>query len=450
MRTRRAASLLLVSLAASCVADAPPRAQWLVRVSTDAPVPQLGDSVLVELLTEDGSAACGACSRSFGFRSPNDWPLSFGITDPGDGHFRLRVRLFRGDHATGGGLPLAGLPLDVIGALPATTGGIRRVKVELLTACAGVPADVATGLTCDPAGGPAKAHSLADDDGHATLEPGSSPLAQTTPCKGPAPEGMVCVPGGLFVLGRAFGGIDVEPKASASPERLVRLPAFALDATEMTVAQMRALVRAGRVAAPTARGEAGPSCTFTETEGPLDRHPVNCVTYNLGESACAALGKRFPTEAEWEFAAGNRTDETTYPWGEDEDYCHLAIVGRGRALEQETTTCLEVLAREGAAVAEGTAFADEGADVTLLGIRHLGGNVSEWVSDYAHGYEDTGCLGPARVLVAPSCTVAPSQQPLLAKRGGSWASHGNSAQSTARYPADRGDPMTGFRCAMDM
>jgi len=441
-------SLVIAAGSMSCGgATADARAQWVIEVSTDAPVPQLGDRLLVELVAPDGTTPCPGCRRLFGMSGPSAWPLSFGVPDPSGAELRLRVRLFRADHSDVGGAPTGALAIDAIGALPATAGGVRRVSVMLYAICTGVAADPIHSLTCDPQTGALVARPL-DDTVKSALVPGSFTLAQATPCAHAPREGMACIEGGLFARGDSVRVIDEEITTQAIPERLVRLSPFALDRDELTVGVMRALVAAGRVERPRIRSGSSPACTYTEQAGELEEHPVNCITRDAAKRACAARGLRLPTEAEWEFAAGDRDRENRYPWGADPDPCRYAIVGRGRtdgegALDP-SSVCRAV---PGAApLAWGPRPERESDDTTALGLRHMGGNVSEWVADEVASYGGHCSDGP-RVLVDPRCDVAEERGVLV--RGGSWSAQPFFAETTHRgmYGDDIDSPFVGVRCA---
>lgn len=447
MRAQCALIMALATTTACLDQTGEARAQWLVTIHTDAPVPQLGDRLLVELLTKDGEPACSGCQRLFGVRSSAQWPVSFGIPDPGDRALQLRVRLFRSDQSDTGGVPSSGMTLDALGALPPIERGVRPIDVVLYADCAGVASSLVSGTTCAPGASDLVAKTF-DALAGEPPRPGSFPLSATTPCAREAEAGMVCVPGGLFVRGsRRILALSLP----STPERLVHVSPFALDATEMTVGAIRTLVQAGEIAKPLARTSDN-ACTYTDEPGEFEDFPVSCVSREQARRACAARGKRLPTEAEWEYAAGDREAELRYPWGEDTDICRYAVLGRGRILsEQPSSIDLSNVCRpqqNAAPLPWGPRPVGESEDVTTRGLRDLGGNLSEWVEDEPARYDGPCSAGP-RVLIDPRCDHA--DQAGFVVRGGSWADLPLSAESARRTQITASEsPLVGFRCAESM
>lgn len=453
MKARVAMAVVALVSAGACggeVGDA--RAQWVLHVRTDAPVPQLGDRLLVELLGEDGQPACPGCRRLFGLPSASTWPLSFGVPDLGGRPLRLRLRLFRADHSDVGGMPVEGLPIDLVAALPPTRGELVHVHATLSAACAGVAADPVGGLTCDPASASLVSVVLPVGTGEGGPTPGSFALAAKTPCRAAPAADMTCIEGGLYVRGEVrvttvFGG-----SMRAVPERLVRISPFAIDRTEMTVRAMRALVSAGAVAAPTSR-ETDPACTYTATAGAYEDYPVNCVTRERAAEACRARGLRLPTESEWEFAAGSRDEERLYPWGADPDACGFTVIGRGRTGELEggydDSTVCRTFANEMLSPF-GPRPVGESLDVTAQGVHDLGGNVAEWVLDAPQAYDGPCNAGP-RILTDPQC-VEPSATLRAVARGGDWSALPSNAAVGHRQAvlASPGTIQVGFRCVVSL
>ncbi len=108
--------------------------------------------------------------------------------------------------------------------------------------------------------------------------------------EGKAPEGMVLVPGGLFVMG--LNGASPDEK----PQREIDLPAFYIDQYEVTNEEFKAVYPEHRFA----KGDV--------------QDPVTGISFNRAADYAKAIGKRLPTEEEWEKAARG-TDGREYPWG---------------------------------------------------------------------------------------------------------------------------------------
>ena len=149
------------------------------------------------------------------------------------------------------------------------------------------------------------------------------PRPTATPKRPPVgKDGMVAVPAGKFFMG-CNEQVDYECMPDEKPGRYVELPAFRIDAKEVSVAQYRRCVDAK---ACTADGlteafhggkeqpEYAQFCNWGKKG--RDQHPINCITWSQAEAYCKWAGKRLPTEAEWERAARG-TDGRKFPWGDE-------------------------------------------------------------------------------------------------------------------------------------
>jgi formylglycine-generating enzyme required for sulfatase activity len=153
----------------------------------------------------------------------------------------------------------------------------------------------------------------------------------TTP---PTDIRMVFIPGGSFVMGSNDGDEDEKPPHE------VEIAPFYLGKYEVTVGEFRQFVNeSGNVTDAEKNNNEG-SYFFYDNEWNLvqginwrydenknirreDNYPVIHVSYNDALEYCKWLSKRhgkeyrLPTEAEWEYAAGNGRRHTKYSWGND-------------------------------------------------------------------------------------------------------------------------------------
>jgi formylglycine-generating enzyme required for sulfatase activity len=214
-----------------------------------------------------------------------------------------------------------------------------------------------------------------------------------------APEGMVFVPAGEFIMGGP-GGVG---RGDEYPQHSVYLDAFYIGKYEVTNAEYKGCVEAGACDLPDGDRSWTRDSYYGNPE--YDDYPVIQVSWYDAQAYCEWKGLRLPTEAEWEKAARG-TDGREYPWGNEFD-SHQCNTGETRIFD----------------TAEVGSF-PEGA--SAYGALDMAGNVLEWVADwydpnYYSGAPDRNPLGP-------------SSGDLRVLRGGSWYLSGGSAACARRYP----------------
>jgi formylglycine-generating enzyme required for sulfatase activity len=231
------------------------------------------------------------------------------------------------------------------------------------------------------------------------------------------------IPGGAFLMGARRGAADERP-----PHRVVVSP-FLLGRTEVTVGQFRRFVEATGFVSDAERAKT--RSWRDPSFGQSDDHPVVNVSWNDAAAFCAWTGTRLPTEAEWEYAAGNGPAHTTFSWGN-----HLPEVPAGNVIQDET-----VLPGHD----DGYRFPAPVATYAAnpMGLHDMTGNVEEWCADW---YDDKWYSASPE-----SNPRGPATGVFHVVRGGAWNSPARRLGITRRkrYAPNFRAAYIGFRVAAD-
>ncbi|MGL4419897.1 MAG: formylglycine-generating enzyme family protein [Gemmataceae bacterium] len=312
----------------------------------------------------------------------------------------------------------------------------------------------------------------------------------------PAPEGMVLIPAGAFLMGTD----DRQAPSTERPAHRVELRAFYMDATEVTNQQFAEFVRqtgyvtlaeqkpdweqmkaqlppgapppapemlvpgslvfrptdqAVDLRDPSAWWRWTPGACWKHPEGPgstlkgLDQQPVVHIGWADAVEFAKWAGKRLPTEAEWEYAARGGAEQQKFPWGNNEP-----TEADPRAnIWQGTFPHLNSKIDGYVGVAPVRKFAPNG-----YGLYDMPGNAWEWCSDW---YDVAAYRGLGNQLLknptGPNMSNDPSEPntPKRVIRGGSYLCHISYCESY-RVSARRGTATDtslghlGFRCVKDI
>ena len=213
----------------------------------------------------------------------------------------------------------------------------------------------------------------------------------------------------LVQLPKAWVGCSQEDArclADEKPGGEVALQPFRIDTREVTVAAYRAFALAtGRPVPP-------------QPPGSGDNHPMVNVTHADAAAYCAWLGKRLPTEAEWEAAARGTLGPVPYPTGTSLTHDDANFAGTGGRDRYP-------------------ALAPVGSfPPNSLGLFDMAGNVWEWVAD------DFSPQPPRTQGAVAGCV-------LKVLKGGAWNTPPASLRvsNRGRLPASAAFEAVGFRCA---
>ncbi|MGV7222153.1 MAG: formylglycine-generating enzyme family protein [Nitrospinales bacterium] len=208
--------------------------------------------------------------------------------------------------------------------------------------------------------------------------------------------GMVKIPGGEYMAGADLGeGLQECKKyhdlceqnmfAHEEPKHSVTVKDFYIDIYEVTQKNFKTVMG------------------VNPAKRKAENRPAIQMTWNDAKIYCAKVGKRLPTEAEWEKAAKGGTS-TKYHWGDEFDGAYAWIqknsefkphpVGQRRP--------------------------------NAYGLYDMAGNVAEWTSDWSD-----------------------DSQKFIVTRGGAWNDYPHAARPASRNKSkpDSASTFIGFRCA---
>ena len=271
---------------------------------------------------------------------------------------------------------------------------------------------------------------------------------------------MVYIPGGTFDMGNSFGD------ANKKPTHTVTVSNFMMSKHEVTVGQFALFIAETHYRTDAERVGSSRFFDYTRNKA-LDStginwrygadlqqlsanrydHPVVHVSHNDALEFCKWLSKkegktyRLPTEAEWEYAAGNGRTHSRYSWGD-------ALRGErvtGNLKDQMAADAFKIMERHSGIMflnyCDNYVFtAPVGSyKVNDLGLHDMTGNVSEWCADWydADYYAHSSSSNP----------TGPKKGTFRVIRGGSWHTNPSNSEVTFRdyvAPSYR-DTGVGFR-----
>ena len=257
------------------------------------------------------------------------------------------------------------------------------------------------------------------------------PLDLLPKTQNPIASEMIAIPGGNF----AMGNDDINALDNERNRHNCYVETYSIDRYPVTCYQYRQFIVAGGYKNPKYWSKLGWNwLQANSVNQPLywsdhpifNNHPVSGVSWYEAEAYCQFMGRRLPTEAEWEKAASWSAQTMTknlYPWGEETPAAHRCNhdnhIGK--------TTPVDTF--------------PEGKSV--YGCWDMLGNVWEWTNSWFDGYEGFASY-PYRGY---SQTYFDGEHRVL--KGGSWATRPWALRSSFRnwyHPGVR-QIIAGFRCA---
>jgi formylglycine-generating enzyme required for sulfatase activity len=207
---------------------------------------------------------------------------------------------------------------------------------------------------------------------------------------------MIKIPGGEFMAGADKGEGLKECKkfhdmceestfTSEEPKHEVSVKDFYIDIYEVTQKNFKTVMG------------------VNPAKHKVENYPAVQMTWHEANTYCKKVGKRLPTEAEWEYAAKGGTS-TQYHWGEEFEGAYAWIHKNSEFKPHPVGQ----------------------RKPNAYGLHDMAGNVAEWTSDW---YDDS--------------------QKYKTTRGGAWNDYPHTARPASRNKSkpDTASTFIGFRCA---
>ncbi|MDC1030228.1 formylglycine-generating enzyme family protein [Flavobacteriaceae bacterium] len=323
-------------------------------------------------------------------------------------------------------------------------------------------------------------------------------LKPTVDLKKNPPKGMVWIQGGSYLRGATSG--NPLARQDEKPVHRVRIDSFWMDSTEVTNAQFKKFVEETGYITTAERkidweelkkqlpegaekphdsilqpGSLTFECNYREISNLNDysqwwkwktganwrqpqgrgssikgklNHPVVHISYEDAVAYCKWIGRRLPTEAEWEYAARGGLQNTMFPWGNSKDLLY-SKANTWQGTFPTSNTLIDGYERSSPV----GSFQPNG-----FGLYDMAGNVWEWTQDWydykyysilAKNKENNNPKGPLK----PKNPINPYSQDKVI-RGGSFLCHESYCASyrvSARMATsfDTGLEHLGFRTVLD-
>jgi formylglycine-generating enzyme len=224
---------------------------------------------------------------------------------------------------------------------------------------------------------------------------------------------MVYIPSGEFMMGK-----DSKKEVDYSPAHKVKIKAFYMDIHEVTNAEYLKFCNATNRKLPEFWG-----IDKYKSGEKYPNYPVIGVSYFDAMAYAEWLGKRLPTEAEWEYAARGGLVGKTFPTGDEIENYPEELWG-----DDKTRRLFPVMKRK----------------PNAYGLYDMAGSAREWVMDFYDFdyYKNSSSDNP----------LGPDKGKFIVVRGGGWKSGKmcKPVYTRSALSASWVDICVGFRCVKDV